>query len=448
MDIKKIIIVVAILIIILITAILFIILHNSSDKTVNEISTEHIATNATEDDPVEINEKLAEVTVRNNFYTVKNCITKFYSHCTSIYNVENDNLIKDEETINSLEYQKKQNIEAMYNILDKDYITYKNITLDNLTDKLPKVNKMTINITNMYVTQRDENISIYFVYGYLIDTTSAEITDFSIIVNVDMLNRTFNVMLEDYMKEKYENIEVGKSIDINYPNSIENNTYNTFQYQSITDATYITDVFDNFKNNLIYNASEIYNDLDSTYKNSRFPTLKSFEEYIKNKINDISLMKLSEYKKTKYDNYTQYVCLTTNNKYYIINELSLIKYNFILDTYTIDLPEFLEKYQNSDDKNKVALNIEKIKDAINDFDFQYVYNKLDSVFKKNNYPDYNKFVEYLKTNLYEKNTFEYKNIEKQGDVFVATIVVNNSKKLEIIMQLSDNTDFYISFNIE
>lgn len=447
MNIKKVIIIVAVLMIITIITVILLLFNHRNETNNNVPSEEYIATPATEEDPIEINENLAEVTVRNNFYAVKNCITKFYTYYNAIYNDDNSNLIMDEEAIASLEEIKRQNIEAVYNILDENYKVYKNITLDNLKDKLSSINTNTIDITKMYVTQKDENISVYFVYGYLLDA-SLKSSEFSMIVNVDMLNRTYTVLLDDYVKKNYSNIEVGNNVEIDYPQEIKSNLYNTFKYQPISDETYITDVFNSFRDNMIYNVDNIYTNLDETYRQKRFPTLQDFKEYAANKVKEFSIMQLSQYQKTKYNNYIQYVCLTNSNKYFIINELSLMNYNFILDTYTIDLPEFVDKYETSDSKMKVALNIQKIEEAINDNDFLYIYNKLDDIFKQNNFSNYKEFKEYLKSRLFDENIFEYKNIEKQGDVYVATIIINETKKMDIIMALSDDTDFYMSFNID
>ena len=453
MNTKKIVMILTILVIITIIIISIILLllntnNNTNNNDRNKNVEEYIATPSIEEDPIEIKESLEKVTVRNNYYVVKNCISKFYTYYSAIYNDEESNVIRDEEAIASLENEKKQNIEAVYSILDERYKTYKNITLDNLEAKLNAINRLNIEISDMYVSQKDENINIYFVYGYLIDIYSSKISEFSMIVNVDMLNRTYTVLLEDYIKENYSNIKTGENIEIPYLDSIEKNTYNTFKYQAITDDTYITDIFNSFRENLIYNKSQVYENLDKTYKQKRFETLESFQEYVNNKIKEISIMKLSKYQKTKYDNYTQYVCLADSGKYYIINVFSPTEIEFMLDTYTIDQPEFLEKYEVADEKTKVALNIQKIKEAINNNDFRYVYNKLDDTFKQNNYPDYHKFEEYLKLNLFDDNTFEYKNIEKHGDVYVTNIIINETKKMDIIMKLSDDTSFYISFNIE
>jgi len=443
MNFKKIIIILSIFVIL--TIIIFVILLVLRNTTKDD-NVEFIATPSIKIDPIETQEKLEQVTVRNNYYAVKDCITKFYRYYNSIYNSENI-IIKDEEAIASLEYEKQKNIEAIYKILDDDYKKYKGITLNNLLNNLPLSNIKTIKITDMYVAQKDENIGVYFIYGYLLDA-SLNKSEFSMIVKLDMLNRTFSILLDDYVKENFGNIELGENIEINYSEKIEANEYNTFKYQAISDESYIENVFNDFIESMIYEQEQVYEKLEEEYKRKRFPTFDIFQEYVSSQIKEIAIMELSKYQKTKYDSYTQYVCLTQNNKYYIINEYSLNKYKFILDTYTIDLPEFIKKYEASDEKTKVGLNIQKINQAINEQDFEYVYSKLDDTFKQNNYPNYDYFKEYLKVNLFDTNMFEYKDIEQHGDIYVTTIIINKSKKMNIIMKLAENTNFYISFNIE
>ena len=54
-------------------------------------------------------------------------------------------------------------------------------------------------------------------------------------------------------------------------------------------------------------------------------------------------------------------------------ESNITNYEVVLDTYTIDLPEFLEKYNKNSDEIKCGMNIQKLFDAINDEDYSYVY---------------------------------------------------------------------------
>lgn len=397
---------------------------------------------------------LQRVSIRNNYYAVKTCVNKFYIYYWSIFDTGEDYYLEeDDET--TLEEQKKLNIEALYSMLDEEYKTYKDITVDNLETKLPEIEEVNVNITDMYVSEKDPNINVYFVYGKLTNTSKNESNDFSMMVKMDMRNETFKVLLSDYIDEKYGDIKEGDNVEINYQENIENDGYNIFGFESITDNTYIADVFKSVRENMINNKQIAYDSLDEEYKAKRFPTFEKFEQYIKDNIYDVVVMKLSQYQKTRYDDYVQYVCLDTHNNYYIINEYAPMKFSVILDTYTIDLPQFLTKYEESDETTKVALNIEKIKNAINDNNFEYVYNKLDDTFKNNNFADYTKLESYLKSYLFEKNTFEYENIEKQGSVYIAKVIIKNKedaneepKEMQVVMKLTDTTEYHISFNLE
>lgn len=439
-------IVILIIMLIFTVAIIGYLIYKNKWKPINEVN-EH---------PVEstyvYNSTIQEISVRNDYYAVKSCINKFYVYYSKIYNID-DYLIEDDEIVEN--NQKTQSIEAVYNMLDEEYIDYNNITKNNLTTKLPQVGKMSIIIDDMYVSEKDNNISVYFAYGKLIDTTTSQPKDFSIMVKVDRLSRTFTVLLGDFIDEKFGDIDVGKKLEINYPEKIEKNDYNTYDYKIIKDDTYIGDIFKSFRDNMIYDKQAAYEQLNEEYRNKRFPTLKDFEKYINDNTRKISTMNLSHYEKNKENGVVQYICKDSNDNYYIIKEKSTMNCEFILDTYTLDLPEFLTKYDSADVTTKVALNIEKIKEAINLKDFEYVYNKTDDTFKTNKFKNFDEFENYLKSNLFEQNTFKYKSIEEKAGVYVATVVVTDkentnseTKAMQVIMKLLNTTDYIISFSFE
>ena len=165
-------------------------------------------------------------------------------------------------------------------------------------------------------------------------------------------------------------------------------------------------------------------------------------------------MKLNAYQINEYENYTQYVCKDQNENYYIFNETGIMDYTVILDTYTIDLPQFIEKYNNSTDAEKVLLNIQKVFEAINHGDYGYVYDKLDNEFKQNNFPTETEFENYIKQNLYENNSISYGKYKTSGDLHIYDINIKNkddensiTKTKNIIMRLEEGTDFVMSFNV-
>ena len=111
--------------------------------------------------------------------------------------------------------------------------------------------------------------------------------------------------------------------------------------------------------------------------------------------------------------------------------------------------EFLEKYNSANDKVKVGLNIQKIFDAINNEDYEYVYNKLDTTFKQTNFKAVQDFANYSIQNFKGKQ-LTYGDCQQQGSLYIFDITVSdgvNKSNKRVIMQLKDGTDFVMSFNV-
>ena len=429
------------LIIILITLVILIIYGKYEKKYEYDSQTNNI--------PIEVVSTLEKVNVRNNYYMVKSCVEKFYQYLTKT-NI-NEYRIIDEET---QEYEEKVKKQAIYDMIDERYIQFKDITVDNIFEQIQPIEESTVIIEEMYVSQQDENMSSYIVYGKLRNNNTKEKTDFQLLIEVDMLNRTFKVIMQDYITTKIEKIEEDNTLNFDLEASIEKNTYNTFDYKNITDETYVTDLFNQYKDNMMNDYEEAYKKLNDEYSKKRFGTYQEFENYAKNRARESLEMQLSKYQVTNYEGYTQYTCIDENNNYYIFYVTGVMQYTVILDTYTIDLPQFTKKYNSSSDAEKVLLNIQKIFSAINDGDYNYVYNKLDNTFKQNNFPTLESFSNYIKQNFYENNSIGYSNYKTSGDLHIYEISItdkdneaNPTVTKNFIMQLKDGTDFVMSFNV-
>ena len=441
-NIKKVIIISIVLLVIILLILGIVLLITINKNVPDEIPRE----------PIEIDTSLHKVTDKSDFFTVKTCINKFYSY---LYNNESDEYkIMDEETMKFVEQQNNKRAEAIYSMLDNEYIEYKNINKDNIFDIITRTNKSNIQISEMLVSQRDANTAVYFVYGILQDEKTKKNTDFKIMIKVDMKNETFKVLLQDYMEAKFNNIIIGQKLNIPDFSDISNDMYNIFDYQIVSEEDYVNHIFNEFKYNLMYDNQMLYNKLELEYAKKRFANFNEFDEYIKNNIRNFVTMKLDKYQKNQFDNYTQYVLIDQNGNYYIFNEKAVMDYKVILDTYTIDLPQFIEKYNNSSDAEKVLLNIQKVFEAINTGDYRYVYNKLDATFKQNNFPTEDAFEAYVKQNFYKNNSIGYSNYKTSGDLHVYEISIkdkNNetspTKTKNFIMKLKEGTDFVMSFNI-
>lgn len=446
-NLKKLIIIVSIIIIIIIALIIILFNQAKSPKhEVNEI--------LSEGDAYELTQELQIVTIRNNAYIVKNCIEKFYITYANIFTSTNSDYMLEGAALEYAEKEQKANIKAVYNMLDEEYITYANITEENLKSKLEQIEQVNVEINKMYISEQTDNISVYFVYGNLIEVSTAINEEFSMIIKVDMQNETFKILLQDYINEKYPNVKVGDSIQITVGDKIKNDTDNIFEYSIISDEEYITDIFNEYKKDILYNKTRAYQLLNSEYSKKRFDSQQDFEEYIKNNISKFGISKLDKYQKTKMDDYNQYVCIDQNNNYYVFRETSPMQYTVILDTYTIDLPEFVAKYEKAGDEEKVLLNIQKCFEAINNQDYEYVYNRLDQTYRNNNFATLSDFENYIKSNFFEKNQITVQNAEKQEDIYLYTINITDSSgkssdsiNKTFVMQLKEGTDFVMSFSV-
>ncbi len=444
-NIKMLIIIVCTIIVILITAMLLILnIKKSPATSIDEVPVEEIT--------YQLTKELRPVEIRNDFYVVKTCIEKFYSTYANIFNNFNSNYMLEGEALESVKREQNNNITAIYNMLDEDYIKYASITKENLLNKLPKINEVNVEINDMYVSEQKENLYVYIVYGNLLDIKSNKNQDFSAIVKTDMKNKTFKIYLQDYVKAQYANLKTGDNIQISVEESIKNDIDNVYQYKVINDETYIRDAFNTYKRDLLYNRTRAYKLLNTEYSTKKFGTQLNFENYIKSNIYKLGTMTLSKYQKKQADSYTQYICVDQNQNYYIFNENGIMNFNVILDTYTIDLPEFTEKYTTASDEEKVLLNIQKCFAAINDKDYNYVYSKLDNTFKSNNFKTLADFQKYINSNFFEKNEISASNARKQGNIYMYDINIKNedgtsSITKTFVMRLNENADFVMSFEV-
>lgn len=443
MKLKKVIIIMLIFIFIFSSVIVAILVHEGKNKTTSEDTDRPRYT--------EIDSTIQRVSIRNNFYMIKSCVENFYTYYGKIYHTED---YIAEGSGENIEEHKKESINAVYNMLDENYISYQKITLENLESKLSEINPLSVIIKDMYVAQKDENMEVYFVYGNVRDIKTSAISDFSMMVKADMRNRTYKILLQNYVEEKYNNIQIEETIKIDLQDKIENNKYNTMDFESVSDATYVGDIIRTYKDNIKFNLEEVYNNLDSEYKEKRFENLESFKEYASEKAEEVKTLRVEKYQKERYDDYVQYVCLTNNGKYIIIREIAPMKYSLVLDIYTIDLPEFIAKYESVNNQKKVALNMEKIKEAINEKDYEYVYGKLNETLRNINFQNYNDFIADFASRFFEQNIFEYKNIEEGNNIYYITVLVkdkNNTselgKNMKFVMRLLEDTNFEISYNI-
>ena len=91
---------------------------------------------------------------------------------------------------------------------------------------------------------------------------------------------------------------------------------------------------------------------------------------------------------------------------------------------------------------------------INTKDYQAIYNSLNSTFKNNNYKNVSSLKSYIKKNFYNLNSIEIKEYDdKTYDycIFKCKITnlenTNETKEVNIIINIGEGTDFEMSFSM-
>lgn len=398
-------------------------------------------------------ENTEKITDYNTFYTIETCIQKY-------------------ETLLHLDYEKQLNelnqpsIAAMYGIdsetgkanallelLDIEYINEDDINVDNIFSILGQY-KDNVEVKVLEINKLDSSnsrISAYSVYVQVTSEDKVEKVNKLYIIRLDNVNNTFSIYpINDQVFKSIDEINVTNKVEL-----IEKKQNNTFVFMQYNDSQIATRYFQEYKNLILNDARGAYDKLDEEYRNKRFGNVDNFIKYVNENKKDIQSSQIMKYQSNENDSYKEFVCMKLDKTYWIIRETAPSQYTVILDTYTIDLPQFIEKYNSSSDAEKVVFNIQRIFEAINDGDYKYAYSKLDSTFAQANFPTQADFENYVKQNFYKNSSIEYNNYKTSGDLFIYDINIkdkdnesNPVKNKNFIMQLKEGTDFVMSFNVK
>ncbi len=309
----------------LISGLLIIVKH--IDKKEKEISFENTVT-------MEVENTIDILKNRNEFFAVKSCIIKYLS------------------------YMLQEDTELIYSVLDDNYIEQYNVKKEDVLQDIKKYEEPVFYSSKTYVMPDSISLYTYFVYGRVLDKITGKMEDFNIVVRLDKENDVFSILPYKYIEDNNYNIQIGNTITFKY-NKIKDKKYNSFEFENITDEEMALLYTDEVKDNILYDAENFYNKLDEEYKNKRFNNIEEYMEYVDKHISKIYSAKMQKFQKYSYKGYNQYICIDQNENYYIINEIQPGQYTVILDTYTIDLPEYIEKYNKANDQQKTAYCINR-----------------------------------------------------------------------------------------
>lgn len=437
---KTIVFLIVILLIILVTLIMLL-FYIKNNKINQEGSDENDTTIVDEYGKVEENGMN-----RNAYFDVNTCIAQYMNSL----NIENGRYFGYNEDgsygIVVEENDIKQNI---YDLLSEKYINNNNITLDNLYEYVQVLKQPVLYVPLEISVIQDGDITSFIAHGLIENLEMEVIDEIFAVVNIDLVKNIFSI---EPLSREYNSVD-----DISVERleeKIANNGNNKFSASSPGYETIIKDYINIYKRLAIGSPERMYELLNKEYREKRFQNVDGFKEYVEENKQKIISINPEKYKKTEYDEYTEYICIDQNDNYYIFNERKVMDYDMILDTYTIDLPDFITKYDSQKDEQKAALNVNKIVSAINEKDYKYVYNKLNATYKNNYFSNYDTFVQIMKNNFYDSNELSVEKCESVGqNTYTATIKLTNSKdetqtkSMIITVKLLENRDFEMSFAI-
>lgn len=433
---KKIIIAIIIILILcmITTGILLYMLKNSDTQ-----EEENVEGDVGED--INLNETTIEpVTDNISFFSVQNCIQGYLNTInlknSSYYDNENKQIVTDNEIA-----------EGICNLLSKEYIDENSITTSNVFNYIDKVEENLIFIPLKMNYLLVQNMTKYAVYGFCMDWDNNYVKDLYFIVNVDESNKTYSIT--PLNTEQYKSIN-----DIKLDRkelTIENkNNINDFVVQTITDQ-YLCQQYFLLQKRLMLSRPEIsYSYLDEEYKNKRFGTLENYTKYISE--NKVHILKtaLKGYQVERIGDTSQYMCKDQYGNYSLFNVEKVLDYKVFLDIYTIEQEKAVKAYNEYNDRKKIAYNVNKWVQMVNNKDYQGIYNLLNTTFRDNTWSTLEQFENFIKQKYPSYYEVEYGQYEENGESSVQTIILKDiegkeeNKTVTLIIKLKDEMNFEMS----
>ena len=377
-----------------------------------------------------------------SFYDINRCMNKYLNTINMKspqyggYDENNNYVI----TVQESEIKQK-----IYNLLSSNYISEKNITVENVYNYVKTLNEDTVYLPLEFDLLDNSNMKSFLIHGLIQMTDDYKIIDeIFAIVNINIQESTFSI---EPINEKYDSIS---EIEIQeFEKRIVSNKDNKFTMEYINSEDIPVEYMNLYKRLTLGDPERMYEKLDEEYRKAKFGNVEEFKKYVENNRSNIYLTRLERYQVTTYDDYIQYICVDQNDKYYIFKQKEVLQnYTIMLDFYTKDLLDFEEKYNISQEKDKIALNIKKIEKAFHEGDYKYVYSKLDDSFKSTNFPTQAIFEKYIKEKYNIEDKIAFTKYEKINNVHIYDIEVTNGNKIkaQIVMQLKEGTEFIMSFS--
>ena len=340
--------------------------------------------------------------------------------------------------------------QVLYSFLSSSYIKNNNISESNIDQYIKPTNEKCRYYPLEIKVLKKGDISAYKVSGIIQNLDYKNAIKMYFAVNIDYSNSTFSIQqLEEKEYINYNNTNDSED-------SIKNNEYNVFSKTSFDVQTVSLEYFEMYKFFTIANPEITYNMMTEDYRNKRFGSLENYIQYIKDTHADFIGINATKYSTKNTDKTIQYVVQDQYGNNYIFDTKSMTDYTVKFDTYTIEDEDYISNYNKEEENSKVQINIGKFFNMINSKDYKSAYKLLDENFKKNNFPSMDKLKEYVENNLYSYSKVDkVLEMKKYGNYYITVLNVINgendiiqAKKVTVVMELKEGTDFVMSFSMD
>ena len=381
--------------------------------------------------------------------------------------IEENDLWKENETI-SEEKRKLSKVTDKYSyFLTKQSMTSFYISQYHAYNVLP-IELRQYDISNFY---KDDNLSefcidsiykasisgskdVYYVY-YRVQNSNESAENKTALIKIDRKNLSFAIYPYEYLQTiNYSSLKENDIISTDLINisDIERTELNHYKVDNISkdDETTLNELLERFQFDVKFDKEYLYSRIDSVYKTTRFNNnYENFLSFINSKKDDYIKDKLKSYQVYNLENYTQYIAQCKNDNIFVFNITNLMNYAVQFDMYTTVTPVYYKIYSSNFPKVQGKYCIDRIRRAINDKNYEFIFAKLSDT-QKANY-NFDTFSSFIENAFYEHNTFEIEKIEKITDEsFTYTVKVTgptgngtSSTTFKMTVTLKENADFEI-----
>ena len=357
----------------------------------------------------------------------------------------NENNIDTSQDAPELEVETELQRVASKNVL----LTAEKIINDNLESS----QKFYIEDAYYQEIEVDVEAKIY-IYGRLFYNNYANNKTMYIILNTNYDNMLYDEKIEKdgITKTEYDIIIANLKEQTTTTKLSSYDSSKKFTLKNATDEDIITRYLEYYQNMVLYDTKDAYDLLNEDYKNKRFGSYNSFEEYVNDYNQTIENLTLEKYGMSYGETTTKYIAQDTKENYYTFECKSVLDFDIQLDNYTIEIDDYKAKYNALTDQQKAAICLSNVIQMINTKDYENLYKKVDETFRSKNFPTIDEFKNYINNRYYYYNIISNTQARMDSNIYVLSFDIssgNNTsaeiKKANLLIRLGNDTEFKISF---